>query len=278
MNPDPTVCDAFIDAEGCLAGKSQVDPSATQCLWNAEDQVCLHAHLTCLTHPCCPKTRPDLSHHVCVCMMCVQVCSFNEDAAGSLFAVIVVAVLSTMFAVPPLMFIDYLGSNILVASIKGAKTRGDKGPTEADEGKSRSNSKAARVMALPTQDEDPDDDDDASLDDVSMTDMTMTVNGEASKPQLRPAEASSPQPRPGGLATLSQRLSPSNLRTLQASMRQTMTNALTARQQRKEEKRQREEEQTHKVKEETRKAVRPHPPAAAIGTRSIDVYTWLKRH
>jgi hypothetical protein len=180
--------------------------------------------------------------------MCVQVCSFNEEAAGSLFAVIVVAVLSTMFAVPPLMFIDYLGSNILVASIKGAKTRGDKGPTEADEdkqGKSRSNSKAAKVIALPTQDEDPDDDD-ASLEDVSMTDMTTTVSGEASKPQ----------PRPGGLATLSQRLSPSNLRALQASMRQTMTNALTARQQRKEEKRQKEEEQNYKVKEETRKAVR----------------------
>ena len=44
--------------------------------------------------------------------MMVQMCSFNQEAAGGLFAVVVVAVLSTMFAVPPMMLIEYLANKV----------------------------------------------------------------------------------------------------------------------------------------------------------------------
>jgi hypothetical protein len=178
------------------------------------------------------------------------VCTFNEDAAGSFFAVIVVTVLSTMFSVPPLMFFDYLSSNVLVASIKGSRKAGINGAAEADHEKDRkasSTSKAAKVIALATHEEDHDEDEIASVEDIAMT-VSSSASQQSGKSKTFNGleEVSNP---------LSKQLSPSRLRVLHTSMQHSMSKVLTARQRSKEEKRQRDEEQNQEVKEETRKAV-----------------------
>lgn len=45
---------------------------------------------------------------LCTC----QSCSYNAEAAGSLWSVVVVALLSAMLSVPPVMAIDSLASHV----------------------------------------------------------------------------------------------------------------------------------------------------------------------
>jgi hypothetical protein len=86
INPDPTACDPYTTEATCLATMSAADPSLTECLWDAETQVC----------------------------------ALNEDALASVVALVLITFVCTIIAIPPLMFIEWLVCDIIQSPTKGA--------------------------------------------------------------------------------------------------------------------------------------------------------------
>jgi hypothetical protein len=64
LNPDPMVCTPMTTSDDCLAIKSTIEPTKSACLWSDDEQTC----------------------------------TFDEEVTGSIFALVVLSVLSTMLA------------------------------------------------------------------------------------------------------------------------------------------------------------------------------------
>jgi hypothetical protein len=124
LNPDTSVCDSAVSEEDCLSHASTIEPSKKTCIYDSD----------------------------------AAACTFDDSSTSSLFALLVLSILSTMFAVLPMMFIEYLVENYLLPPVIQA--------APADEGEGET--------TAADEDEEADDNDDNPMEQMRLGNVVVT--------------------------------------------------------------------------------------------------------